>query len=96
MADPNGSFDSKFGTRNIIFPVFTCFSTRPFSYLESKAKSRMDSDAFSEDSDESGADVRQIRLAHSDDSSEDEDYSRDEPETISDAEVRSYKILLSV
>ena len=47
----------------------------------------MDSDAFSEDSEASGAEVRQMRLAHSDDSSEDEEDSRDEPDTISDAEV---------
>ena len=47
----------------------------------------MDSDAFSEDSDASGAEVRQMRLAHSDDSSQDEDNSRDEPDTMSDAEV---------
>ena len=47
----------------------------------------MDSDAFSEDSDASGAEVRQMRLALSDDSSEDEDHSRDEPDTMSDAEV---------
>ena len=47
----------------------------------------MDSDAFSEDSDTSGAEVRQMRLAHSDDSSEDEENSGDEPDTISDAEV---------
>ena len=46
----------------------------------------MDSDAFSEDSDASGAEV-QMRLAHSDDSSQDEDNSGDEPDTISDAEV---------
>ena len=44
----------------------------------------MDSDAFSEDSDASGAEVGQMRLAHSDDSSQDED---NEPDTISDAEV---------
>ena len=47
----------------------------------------MDSDAFSEDSDTSGSEVRQMRLAHSNDSSEDEENSRDEPDTISDAEV---------
>ena len=47
----------------------------------------MDSDEFSEDSDASGAEVEQMRLAHSDDSSEDEDNSRDETDTISDAEV---------
>ena len=47
----------------------------------------MDSDAFSEDSDASGADVRQMGLAHSDDSSEDEENSRDEPDTMSDSEV---------
>ena len=47
----------------------------------------MDSDAFSEDSDASGAEVRQMRLAHSADSSQNEDNSRDEPDTISDAEV---------
>ena len=47
----------------------------------------MDWDTFSEDSDASGAEVRQMRLAHSDDSSEDEEDSRDEPDTISDAEV---------
>ena len=51
----------------------------------------MDSDAFSEDSDASGAEVRQMRPAHSDDSSQDEDNSRDEPDTMSDAEV--FKIL---
>ena len=47
----------------------------------------MDSDAFSEDSDASGAVVREMRLAHSDDSSQNEDNSRDEPDTMSDAEV---------
>ena len=47
----------------------------------------MDPDAFSEDSDASGADVRQMRHAHSDDSSEDEENSRDELDTMSDAEV---------
>ena len=45
----------------------------------------MDSDAFSEDSDAS--EVGQMRLAHPDDSSQNEDNSRDEPDTISDAEV---------
>ena len=47
----------------------------------------MDSDAFSEDSEASGAEVRQMRLVHSDDSSQDEDNSRDELDTMSDAEV---------
>ena len=47
----------------------------------------MDSDAFSEDSDAPGAEVQEMRLAHSDDSSQDDDNSGDEPDTISDAEV---------
>lgn len=49
----------------------------------------MDSDAFSEDSDASGAELRQNlkRIAPSDDSSEDEENSREEPDTVSDAEV---------
>ena len=58
----------------ILIIVLNDFIAELFRQLEIQSSSKMNSDAFAEDSD--GAEVRQMRLANSDDSSEDEEPDR--------------------